>query len=502
MKYSLGIDIGTTSVKTILISSEGSIVDEATANHDLLSLYPNWAEENANIWWGNVIKTVKKITQMNQDKIYDITAVGVSGMVPAIVLLDGDGQPLRNTIQQNDARALEEIELVKSRIDQNELFEKTGGYTNQQHVLPRILWVKRNEPEVWNRVKTILGSYDYIVYQLTGVFSIEKNWAVESGLFDIKEGNWIESYFEEFDIPLALFPQVNDSIKTVGHTKNVLEVMGLPDGIPVIAGSADHVASTLAAGIINEGDLLIKFGGAGDILYCIDDINTSKDLFYDCHIVLGKSLINGCMAASGSLVKWFIKDIADCESPTIFRELDQRAEKVAPASDGLIILPYFLGEKTPIFDPKARGVMFGLTLSHTKEHIFRAILEAVIYGFRHHIEVIKEMGYDPKQIIATNGGAKSSFWCQIAADVLGATIRSYPSHPGSALGVAYLAAMSAGMFERWEDISKFLTDYKVYEPKPENVSIYNKSYAIYRNLYKQLRESFDATYELYTKEEE
>lgn len=229
----------------------------------------------------------------------------------------------------------------------------------------------------------------------------------------------------------------------------------------------------------------------------MDEIETNEKLFFDYHIVPGKYLLNGCMAASGSLVKWFTKDIIHQDTPDVFDKLDIQAKKVPPASDGLIILPYFLGEKTPIFDPTARGVMFGLTLSHTNGHIFRAILESVIYGFRHHVEVLNEMGYRPERIMATNGGAKSKFWCQIAADVLGQTVISYPSHPGSALGVAFLAGMSAGIFHDWEQIRDFLTDYRVFEPNPEAVEIYNRSYPLYRNIYKQLKPSFEAVQKLY-----
>ncbi|MBS4959778.1 MAG: FGGY-family carbohydrate kinase [Clostridiales bacterium] len=498
-KYVLGIDVGTTSVKVVLVSSEGFIVDEASENHDLLSPHPNWAEENATIWWSNIVKAVSTIAKKNPDKMKDIQCIGCSGMVPAIVLLDQEGNPLRNTIQQNDSRAINQIERITKTLDQKVLFEKTGGTTNQQHILPRLLWVKENEPDVWEKVVTVMGSYDYVVYKLTGVKSLEMNWAVESGSFDIHTQKWITEDLEKFDIDPSILPSVNPSIDIVGSTLAFTEeLMGLPAGIPVIAGSADHVASTLAAGIVEKGDLLIKFGGAGDILYCVDEIVTSPKLFFDYHIVPGNYLLNGCMAASGSLVKWFVKDIIHSESPTVFKELDLEAAKVPPASDGLVILPYFLGEKTPIFDPTARGVLFGLTLSHTKAHIFRAILEAVIYGFRHHIEVIKEMGYQPKRIMATNGGAKSKFWCQIAADVLGETICSFPSHPGSALGVAFLAGKKVGVFQQWDEIHKFLTDYRIYEPNPEAVSIYNKSYKIYRDLYQELRTSFDDVQKLYT----
>lgn len=497
--YVLGIDVGTTSVKAVLVSKEG-IVDEATAYHDLLSPYPNWAEENADVWWKNIKTAVSEITGRHPDKANDIAAIGCSGMVPAIVLLDKNGEPIRNTIQQNDARAITQIERIKNAIDQEKLFQRTGGTTNQQHILPRLLWVKENEPEAWEKIEKTMGSYDYAVFRLTGVPSLEINWAVESGSYDIHANEWIREDLESVGIDPDWLPQVNESMKVVGTTLPSMETeMGLPGGIPVIAGSADHVASTLAAGITQNGDLLIKFGGAGDILYCVDEIVTSKRLFFDYHIVPGEYLLNGCMAASGSLVKWFTNDILECDSPFVFRELDAQAERIPPASEGLIILPYFLGEKTPIFDPTARGVMFGLTLSHTKAHIFRAILEAVIYGFRHHIEVISETGYEPRQIMATNGGAKSRFWCQIAADVLGQKICSFPSHPGSALGVAFLAGKSVGLFEDWQEIQRFLTDRQVYAPDPDSVEIYNKSYRIYRDIYEQLKPSFASLQEVYVK---
>ena len=184
--------------------------------------------------------------------------------------------------------------------------------------------------------------------------------------------------------------------------------------------------------------------------------------------------------------------------PEFVAVFDEEAAKLPPASDGLIILPYFLGEKTPIFDPLARGMMFGLTLSHTKAHIFRACLEAVIYGFKHHIDIIKELGYEPKNIIATNGGSRSKFWCQIASDVLDREVRAYPSHPGSALGVAFLAGMTAGVFDGWEKIHLFLKDYKTYTPNSEAAEIYSKSYKIYRSLYLETKESLKAVAELYS----
>lgn len=486
-RYAMGIDIGTTGVKAVLISGEGELIAQETVGHDLLSPRPGWAEEDAEIWWANAAAAVSRLTWAHPDKVRDLRGIGVSGMVPALVLLDGEGQVLRNTIQQNDARAVEQLERLKGELDQEELYRRTGGYTNAQHVLPRLLWVKDNEPEVFARTRTVMGSYDYITYRLTGSRQVELNWAAESGLYDIRERSWIREYMGPFGVDPDLFPPAVASGEVVGVTRGMEGVMGLPDGIPVIAGSADHVASTLAAGITRPGELLIKFGGAGDILYCSDRPDTHPKLFFDYHIVPDRYLINGCMAASGSLVKWLTKDILGLEDPLVFRQMDREAEAVPAASEGLIILPYFLGEKTPLFDPQARGVIFGLTLSHTRAHLFRAVLEAVIYGFRHHVEVLEEAGYVPTRVLATNGGAKSSFWCQIAADVLGREIRSFPSHPGSAMGVAFLAGMSTGVFSDWDRIQDFLGEYRDYSPNSANRETYDKAYGIYRRLYTQLQ---------------
>ena len=325
-RFVLGIDIGTTSVKTVLVSGEGVLVDEASASHDLISLHTGWAEEDADKWWRNVKKTLRELSERRPEAVRSAACIGVTGMVPAIVMLDENGAPIRNTIQQNDARSVEEIEFLKTRIDQEDLYEKTGGFTNQQHVLPRMLWVRNHEPEVFARMAHVTGSYDYIAYKLTGALSIEMNWAAESGLFDIRKKEWLTDQMEAFGFRPEWFPRVNESMAVIGHvTDEAADATGLRAGIPVIAGSADHVASTLSAGIINEGDLLIKFGGAGDILYCTEEIATSPKLFFDYHIVPERYLVNGCMAASGSLVKWYLGDILENYGGQALRELDEEA---------------------------------------------------------------------------------------------------------------------------------------------------------------------------------
>ncbi|GBF74867.1 hypothetical protein PA598K_03236 [Paenibacillus sp. 598K] len=499
--YTLGIDIGTTGVKIILLSRD-RIVYQTSVAQQLRSPQIGWAEEDAAEWWQNTLTGLHNMHERVPDAAGGIVAVGVSGMVPAIVLLDEAGEPLRPTIQQNDARAVAEIAEVTEALDQDALFRRTGGYTNQQHVLPRMLWVKRHEPEVWRGIATVMGSYDYINYKLTGVPALEINWAVESGMYDIRSRRWLDDSLAMLGLPETVLPPVYESQSVIGSiSADASALTGLPAGIPVIAGSADHVASTLAAGITEPGELLIKFGGAGDILYCTDEICPDPQLFFDYHVIPEAYLLNGCMASSGSLVKWYANEMLQDSSPELFATLDQEAAAVPAGSDGLIILPYFLGEKTPILDPEARGVLFGLTLSHGRGHIFRAILEAVIYGFRHHLDVLRELGCEPTRVLATNGGAKSKFWCQIAADVLGVRIRAYPAHPGSALGVAFLAGKSVGLMEEWREIDSFLTEYRDYEPQEEQRRIYDRAYQIYRELYPQLQPQFARVNALYSQEQ-
>jgi xylulokinase len=281
-------------------------------------------------------------------------------------------------------------------------------------------------------------------------------------------------------------------LNIVGYVdSDASQVTGLQAGIPVIAGSADHVASALSAGVVEEGDLLIKFGGAGDILFCTNTLVTHQKMFFDLHNIPNKYLINGCMASSGSLVRWFVEQfVPNPTAGNVYQELDNQAERLGSGSEGLVVLPYLIGEKTPIFDPDARGVFFGLSLHHTPAHLFRAILESVIYGFKHHLDVLAEQGLHPKRVFATNGGAKSKLWLQIASDILEFPLTSYKNHPGSSLGVAFLAGMAVGLFTNWQDIHECLPESNEYTPNMPSSEIYKVSYGVYRRLYEALKEDF------------
>jgi xylulokinase len=263
--------------------------------------------------------------------------------------------------------------------------------------------------------------------------------------------------------------------------------LGLATGTPVVAGSADHIASAFSAGLKEPGDLLVKLGGAGDILYCIDQMIVDQRLFLDYHVAPGKYLLNGCMATSGSLLKWFRQNLSTEAS---FSVLDKEASEVSAGSQGLILLPYFLGEKTPIHDPLARGVWLGLTLSHSRAHMFRSLLEGVAYGFKHHLAVLADRGLSVTKARVTNGGARSDLWKQITADVLGLPLEHVAHHPGSSLGAAFIAGMGVGIFQNWEEIDNFIEIDTVVQPDPVNHERYNRLFKIYLDLYTSLKDTF------------
>ncbi len=265
--------------------------------------------------------------------------------------------------------------------------------------------------------------------------------------------------------------------------------LGLAEGTPVVAGSADHIASAFSAGIKDPGDLLVKLGGAGDILYAMDDWAVDPRLFLDYHVVPGKFLINGCMAASGSIIKWFHQNFA---KDADYETLDDEGTEIPAGSEGLIVLPYFLGEKTPIHDPLARGVFFGLNLGHTRGHIYRAIVEGISFGFLHHMEVLADLGLHAKKVRVTNGGARSQLWKQVTANVLGLPLEQIASHPGSSLGAAFIAGMGVGVFEDWAEIERFIVVSGVVEPDPEAHQLYLRLFRIYRDLYDSVQDKFQA----------
>jgi xylulokinase len=479
VSLALGIDIGTTATKAIVIDADARVVAETERRSDLRSPSPGWAEEDTAQWWRNVTSLAADLP------LGEVSAVGVSGMVPCVICLDEHGEALRPSIQQNDARAVTEVVELARELAGNDVLRRTGSPVTQQSVAPTVRWLARNEPDVWSRTRTIVGSYDFIAGRLTGERFVEANWALESGLYDLTSQSWAADVAGAANLDLDRLAPVKGSSDVIGQvTPDAAAATGLPAGIPVVAGSADHVASAFAAGLLDAGDLLVKLGGAGDILLTTDSPLVDERLYLDFHLVPGRYLPNGCMAASGSLVRWVHEQFG---RETDLAALDEEARVAGPGADGLVVLPYVLGEKTPVNDPRARGVLFGLHLGHTRGHVFRAVLEGIAFGFRHHLDVFRERGHEPARVRVTNGGARSALWKQVTADVLGLALEVPRESGGSALGAAFLAAKGAGMYGGWGDIERFVDIGSTIEPDPAAGAAADEGYAVFRELYPTLR---------------
>jgi xylulokinase len=484
----LGVDIGTTSTKAVVIDTEGHLLADASRPATLQSPHAAWAEEEPEEWWSNFCALVPECLHRAGISAGRIAGVAVSGMVPAVVLVDADGYPVRPSIQQNDARAVAEIEEQRRMTDAGDILLRTGSAITQQSVGPKLCWLWRHEPETVRRAVRVMGSYDYIAHRLTGTFSIERNWALESGLFDRTRSDWDDDLLRLAAIDRNWLARASLPSDVVGRmTPEAARLSGLIAGTPVAAGSADHVASAFSAGLLEEGDLLVKLGGAGDILYCSALPTTDPRLFLDYHLVPGKFLINGCMAASGSLVRWYRDEFA---AGVEYAVLDGEASALEAGSGGLVLLPYFLGEKTPINDPLARGTLVGLTLTHTRSHVYRAILEGVAYGFRHHMAVMAELGHRPSRVRVSDGGARSALWRQITSDVLGLPLEHIADHPGSSLGAAFVAGMAVGAFGDWREIGRFVRVAGVTHPDVQRARRYEHLFHVYTDLYGALKETF------------
>ncbi|MDR1949531.1 MAG: xylulose kinase [Spirochaetaceae bacterium] len=480
----LGIDIGTTAIKVVLLRSDGSPGGAWSRDHDLLSPEPGFAEEDVSVWEDHLFELLREAAAETGPN--RIAALGLTGMAPALIPLDGEGRPLGPSIQQNDIRAASIIEELRDSINGAWFFEATGNRINQQHIFPKLIWLKRFRPGVFASLGHILGSYDYAGYLLTGVFGIEENWALESGMWHFRERRWLDEILAIAGIsPAVLAPVLSPDSLRGGLSAAAAERSGLPRGLPVYAGTADHVASAFAVGAREPGDLTLKLGGAADILLPTAGAVTDPRLFVDYYYCGGGApyVLNGCTASSGSLLKWAA---AEFGLPG-FAEMDARAEAIPPGSEGLVILPYFLGEKTPIFDTAARGVFFGLSLSHGAAHIYRAILEAVAYSLNHHIEVFRELGLPINRVFVTNGGSGSALWRSIIADVTGYDLTYVRNNQGSSLGAALLAGIAGGLME--ED--SLLSQERIRVPcRPERRQVYDAGYRLYRELYASLKGLF------------
>ena len=478
----VGLDIGTTSTVAVVMRPDGEVLASAARPARLFSPAPGYAEADPEEGWANACATLREA----------IAAAGVppagvcvTGMLPAVVLLDEIGRPLRRSLQQNDARCVAELDALAAEIDEAAFLAKTGQGLTQQLVAPKLRWLARHEPQIFARVRRIVGSYDYINFRLTGRLTVERNWALEAGFSSLETHALDPRLVALAGLPADAIPPLVAAHERIGAvTGEAAQATGLPAGAVVFGGAADHIASALAAGLAQAGDVLLKFGGAGDVIAIAERAEPDRRLFLDYHLVPGLYAPNGCMAASGSALRWLAALIGGS-----LEDLDAEAAATPAGAEGVRMLPYFLGEKTPIHDPLARGTITGLSLGHGRGHLWRAALEAIACGFRHHLDVLADQGRPARRLYASDGGSRSDVWMQIVADVCGQPVSTLADALGSAVGAAWVAAVGAGLAQ-WGDVAHARRLGNTFAPRPEAAAACDVVYADYRALYETLRPFF------------
>lgn len=478
----LGVDIGSSGLKAVLLDVEKGIRATVSESLALYNENTGWAEADTNQWWQSICIAIPKLISEANCKSTDISAVAISGMVPAVVISDENGRALRRAILQNDARATSEISELSSKLEGLDLLSLTGSLLTQQSVAPTALWLSRNESEIWKRAKLISGSYDWMAMRLGAKPHVERNWAIESGLY-----GWDKQPISEvisatnISWPELLTPL--DPGTQVGEVSNAAAIeTGLQAGIAIYVGGADHVLSAYGAGLNSHGDCLVKLGGAGDILAVSDEFFVDSRLYLDAHPIPGKWLPNGCMATSGSLLRWEQKILDGVDLETLDNEAQNSEAGV------LLTLPYFLGEKSPLHDPNLRGVISGLHLGTTRGDIHRSFLEAIAYGFKEHFQIFAERGLIVKSPKVTNGGSKSRLWREILADVLDKNLTSIINHPGASFGAAVIAGIGSGAISDWSYVDGALEKGEIIEPNGSNKARYQERYGMYLELQTSTRE--------------
>jgi xylulokinase len=487
-KILLGIDVGTYSSKGVLVEMDGTVVKIAEVEHEMSIPHPGWAEQDAEvIWWGDVVKICRILLSGDPYRGADVGAVAVSAIGPCMLPLDKDGRPLRPGILYGvDGRASKQIESLNKRNGEEAIYDFSGMVLTSQAVGPKILWMRKNEPELWKRVAHITTASSYLIYRLTGEKVIDRHTASHFiPLMDLRQQEWSDRFADGL-IEIEKLPRLGWSDELAGQVSHAgADETGLLVGTPVAVGAVDALSEAISVGVNQPGDLMIMYGSTTFFILVENKPQPDPRLWTVAGAFQGQYNLAAGMATTGSLTRWFRDELArDLPEETAYVTLFKDAEVIAPGSEGLILLPYFSGERTPINDPNARGVFAGLTLAHKRAHLFRAVLESVAYGIRHNIETFHSIGADVRRIVAVGGGTKSLAWPQIVSDVAGIAQEMPQLTIGASFGDAFLAGVAAGILQR-ADLSWWVRNGRKVLPDPSREALYSALYADYQLLYER-----------------
>jgi xylulokinase len=484
----LGIDVGTYSSKGVLVEPDGTVLKSQVAEHEMDIPQPGWAEQDADkVWWGDVVQICRAILDGSPYSGTDVGGVAISAIGPCVLPLNKLGRPLRPGILYGvDTRASAEIEYLNQKLGEDVIYQLSGMALSSQAAGSKILWIKNNEPEIWKQTEHITTASSYLIYRLTGEKVIDRHTASHyMPLVDIKELVWTDRFADEI-IELDKLPRLAWSDELAGTVNQEgADQTGLKVGTPVAVGAVDALSEGVSVGAVQPGDLMIMYGSTAFFILVLDEPVPDPRMWTVAGAFQGQYNLAAGMATTGSLTRWFRDEFAaNLPEEQAYQTLFDEAAQVAPGSEGLLMLPYFSGERTPINDPKARGIIAGLSLAHKRQHVFRAILEGVAFGIRHNIDTFNEIGAGVQRVIAVGGGTKSRNWLEIVSSVTGVTQIVPELTIGASYGDAFLAGLTSGILTPG-DLNTWVKYKTEITPDIHSQQTYETLYGKYLELYTQ-----------------
>lgn len=494
----LGIDIGTSACKVALFDLDGKVIGQSTEPYSLYFPKEGYVEQDANEWWSAVCNAIKNVIADNNINPISIKGVGVDGQSWAALPVDKQGNTLYNAIIWMDRRSSTECEEAISKIGFERIFKVSGNSLDPTYTTPKILWLKKNKPQVYEHTYKFLQSNSYIAYKLTGEMTQDLSQGYGIHMFNMNTGKWDKELCDEFGIDINKLPNIYSCDDVIGVVNDIASMeTGLAIGTPVVAGGLDAACGTLGAGVIEFGQTQEQGGQAGGMSICLDKPVAHPKLILGHHVIPNAWLLQGGTVGGGCL-KWFKEKLGtyetyreQVEGINAFDSLVNEANDVKYGSDGVIFLPYMAGERSPIWDKDAKGVFFGLSYDKTKGHMIRAILEGTSYSLNHNLKTAKEVRVEVNELIAMGGAANSLLWTQIKSDVTGKVIKVPSSDTATTLGAALLAGVGTGLYKDYrEAVGRTIKITRIHEPNMEAHELYKKYYKIYLEIYEQLKDTF------------
>ncbi len=500
-EYLLGIDVGTTGTKAVLVDPSGRVAARATHEYPLHTPRPGWAEQDPADWWRGTVSAIRDVLSASGAKPEQVRGLGLSGQQHGSVFLDQEGKVLREALLWCDQRTQAQCDWIHDTVGFDKVIEETLNPVLTGFQAPKIVWLRDNEPQVYDRLRMILLPKDYVRYRLTGEYATEVSDAAGTSLLNVAKRQWSEAMLKGLGLTTDMLPTVHESpVASAEICDTAARETGLRAALPVAGGGGDNACSAVGNGVIEEGIVQVSVGTSGTVFAPMlqPKVDPKLRVHTFCHAVPGQWHAMGVMQMAGGSLRWFRDELCNDEKAEAERRgvdpyqvIAERAASAPVGSEGLIFLPYMAGERTPHADPNARGVFMGLGLRHTKAHMARAIMEGVCYGMRDSLEIFREMDLPIEEVRNTGGGARSDFWRQMQSDVFKTPLLAMEIDEGAAFGAALLGGVAGGV---WPDVpAACAATVRTKDPVGPNRSvsaIYNKYYPTYRGLYRSLKRHF------------